>query len=228
MRMRIAMKRMHTRLALGGALVLLIAWLSHSVSRIQGAPQPPATPVSAPQGAPSAEEGPKDSRFARSPGRALTSARAAEPIGTVSASPKPVPKVGPPRGLWDHMSYLQGISAGEGEPGCHEAIRRTAAHLSIDAARVSEFEVAARQSVLEMEQALEARKKELSTAPPAEGSSVPSEQERLSAERYSAARSKALDRLEGFLAQSPVHQEFRWSFDSWASMVANKTRGLDR
>jgi hypothetical protein len=126
------------------------------------------------------------------------------------------------------MSYLQGISAGQGEPGCQEAIRRTAAHLSIDAARVSEFEVAARQSVLEMEQALEARKKEVSTLPPAEGSSVLTEQERLSAERYAAARSKALDRLEGFLAQSPVHQEFRWSFDSWASMVANKTRGQDR
>ena len=126
------------------------------------------------------------------------------------------------------MRYLQGISAGQGEAGCQEAIRRTAAHLSIDATRVSDFEVAARQSILEMEQALEVRKRELSTTSTVEGSSVQSEQERLSQERYAAARSKALDRLKGFLAQSPVHLDFCWAFDSWASTVANKTRGDDR
>jgi hypothetical protein len=136
--------------------------------------------------------------------------------------------MGPPGGHWDNMRYLQGISAGQGEAGGQEAIRRTAAHLLIDAARVSEFEAAARESVLEMEQALEVRKRELCTSKPAEGSSGLSEQERLSQERYRAARTKALDRLERFLAQSTVHQEFRWAFDSWASMVATKTRGENR
>jgi len=228
MRLKFAMKPLPMGLALCGALVLLVVWLSHSAARIEGAPKPPAKRGLALQEAPSAEEGSRDSRFTSSPTQASPSARAPEPVGTPSAASKPLPKVGPPNGQWGHMSYLQGISAGLGEPGCQEAIRRTAAHLSIDAARVSEFQVAARQSVLEMEQALEARKKEVSTLAPAVGSSVLSEQERLSAERYAAARSKALDRLEGFLAQSPVHQEFRWSFDSWASMVANKTRGQDR
>jgi hypothetical protein len=228
MRTRIAMKPMPMGLALGGALVLLILWLSHSAASTQGTPKPAAKPVPGPMGAPSAPEGPRDSRFASNLGTASPSGSAAEPIQTPSASLLPVPKMGPPGGHWDHMSYLQGISAGQGEAGCQEAIRRTSAHLSIDATRVSDFQVAARQSVLEMEQALEVRKRELSTAPPAEGSSVLSEQDRLSEGRYAAARSKALDRLEGFLTQCPVHQEFRWAFDSWASMVANKTRGEDR
>jgi hypothetical protein len=221
MRMGIAKKRMPMGLALGGAVALLVLWLSHPAARIQETPKPLKEP-------PSAEEGPEDSRFPSTHVKASPSAGAAEPIGTPSVSLKPVPKVGPPGGHWDHLRYLQGISAGQGEAGCQEAIRRTAAYLSIDAARVSEFGAAARQAVLEMEQALEVRKAELSTSTPAGGSSVVGEQARRSEERYAGARAKALDRLESFLAQSTVHQEFRWAFDSWASMVANKTRGEDR
>jgi hypothetical protein len=95
----------------------------------------------------------------------------------------------------------------------------------IDPVQVAAFEVSAKQSVLEMERALERRRSELSSLPPAEGSSVLGEQERLSEERYARARSKALDRLERFLAQSTVHQEFRWAFDSWAATVAAKAWG---
>jgi hypothetical protein len=139
-----------------------------------------------------------------------------------------VPKVGPSGGRLDRLRYLEGISVGQGEAGGQEAIRRTAAHLSIDAARVSDFELAARQSVLEMERALDVRKRELSTALPQAGSSGPSDEERQSRERYAAARAKALERLDRFLAQNTVHQQFRWEFDSWASMVAQKARVLDR
>jgi hypothetical protein len=139
-----------------------------------------------------------------------------------------VAKSGPPGGRLDRLRYLQGISSGAGEAGGQEAIRRTAAHLSIDAARVSEFELAARQSVHEMEQALDVRKREVSASLPQGGSSGQSENERLSQERYAVARTKALERLDRFLVQNTVHQEFRWEFDSWASMVAQKARVLDR
>lgn len=215
--------------AITGALGLVVAWASHPTAKIQGNPRPSrkaAFPLE--EAFPPPGEDSKDAHFVSAQGAVRLSPRPAEPIGTPSAPPQPVLRRGPQGGQWGHLNYLKGVSAGQGEAGRQEALHRTATYLSIDAARVSEFEDAARQSVIEMEQALDVRKGELSTPVPPGGSAVAGEQERLSQERYAAARSKALDRLERFLAQSTVHQEFRWSFDSWASMVANKTRGLDQ
>lgn len=224
MRMRIALTRMHAGVALGGTLVCLAFWVRYPTNLICGTPRPLSKSVSLLEGAPQPTEKPKDSLFPMSPGAAPTLASAAVPTGTPSAFPKPAPKVGPPGGRWDYMKYLEDIPSDQGEAGRQEAIRRTAAHLSIDAALAPEFEEAAQQSVLEMEQALEVRKGDLSSLPPAERTSTQSEPERQSEERYAAARVKALERLEKFLAQSPVQQEFRWAFDSWASTVASKTR----
>jgi len=214
--------------ALGGALVLLVLWTLHPAAGSPQTPRPSTPQEPAPGETPLAGRGTQESRFPGGQGPASPSARAAGSTGTPLASPPPGPRVGPPGGHLDRLRYLQGISGGQGEAGGQEAIRRTAAHLSIDAARVSEFEIAARESVLEMEQALDVRKRELSASLPGGGSSGPSEQERLSQERYAAARAKALERLDRFLAQNSVHQEFRWEFDSWASMVAQKARVLDR
>ena len=211
--------------ALGGALVLLVLWFSYPAAGIEGTPGLPRKAVSSPNEAPPGGGRPQDARGSSSRGRASPWANGAAPTGTASAAQKPGPQAGPPGGRWDHLRYLQGIAAGQGEAGCREAIRRTAAHLSIDAAQTAAFEVSAKQSVLEMEQALERRRCDLSTLPPAGGSSDPSEQARRSEERYAAARAKALDRLERFLAQSTVHQEFRWAFDSWAATVAAKAWG---
>jgi len=224
MNMRFSVTHLPMGLALGGSSLLIVLWLSYPEASIQGTRSLPRKAVLPPKEAPPAGEGPQGARVLSRQGAAPPSANAAAPTGTRSASPIPLPQGGRPGGRWDHMPYLQGIAPGQGEAGCHEAIRRTAAHLSIDPAQAADFEISAKQSVLEMEQALERRKRELSTLPPAEGPSVPSEQERRSEERYAAARSKALGRLERFLAQNTVHQEFRWAFDSWASMVAVKVR----
>jgi hypothetical protein len=139
-------------------------------------------------------------------------------------SSKTAPLPGPPGGAWDHLAYLKRVPPGRGEAGCREAIRLTADRLRIQPARQAEFEQAARQSVFEMEQALVRRDQDLSSLAPVEGIAVPDVSQTLSEQRYLEARSKALERLEPFLTRSPAHQDFRWAFDSWASMVASKAR----
>jgi hypothetical protein len=222
------MKRISMALIPVGALVFLVLWLLRPTDGIPEIPNPSTKPALASQEASMAQDSSKVAIHSSSGGPASSSAKAAEPKESPALSPQPKAKAGPPGGHLDRLRYLQGISGGQGEAAGQEAIRRTAVHLSIDPVRVSEFQAAARQSVLEMEQALDVRKRELSSSSHAPGGSVPSEQERLSQERYASARAKALERLERFLVQDPVHREFRWEFDSWASMVAQKAQVANR
>jgi hypothetical protein len=110
-----------------------------------------------------------------------------------------------------------------GEAGREEAIRRTAEHLSIEPQLRVAFEVMARQSALEMEQAMAVRGVEVSAL----GVVSPSVRNELvvSTQRYAAARQGALDRIEPYLGQTPACQDFRQEFDSWAGLVAAKAQG---
>lgn len=222
--MNVAVKRTHVAAVAAGALVLVFLWAVHPAAKIGGPPSAPRRAVTLPAEAPAAGAEPRPSVSPSIPGAATPSEKPAERTPLAAASTPAMPKVGPPGGRWDHMRFLDAVHAGQGEAGRQEAIRLTATRLSIDAGRISEFEEAARQSVLEMQQALELRERELATLPPAQVASSQSEPERQSEERYAAARAKALERLEKFLAQNTAHQEFRWEFDSWASLVAKKAR----
>jgi hypothetical protein len=110
--------------------------------------------------------------------------------------------------------------------GREAAIRKTAEHLSIEEGASSAFLDAARQSVLDMEQARVLRSREVSALgviSPAVGNEL-----RSSGERYSSARQAALGRVEPYLGQSPSCQEFRQQFDSWAALVESKGQGPRR
>jgi hypothetical protein len=127
------------------------------------------------------------------------------------------------------MGYLDAVAPGQGEATLQEAIRRTAHQLEVEPDSRAAFEEAARESVLEMEQALAVRERELAClVPRGDGRLEESEASRRSAERYAAARERALLRIEKFLGEGPNPQAFRWGFDSWASLVAAKARGAGR
>lgn len=104
--------------------------------------------------------------------------------------------------------------------GREAALRKTAEHLSIDPASRPAFFDAARQSVLDMEQARALRSREVSAlgvVSPSVGNEL-----RSSTERYAAAREGALGRVEPYLGQSPASQNFRLEFDAWAALVVSK------
>jgi hypothetical protein len=106
------------------------------------------------------------------------------------------------------------------------AIQKTADHLSIEAGLRTTFQAAARQSVLDMEQARALRSREVSALGVV--STSVGEEFRRSTERYAAAREGALGRVEPYLGQSPASQEFRQEFDAWAGLVAAKGQGANR
>jgi hypothetical protein len=126
-------------------------------------------------------------------------------------------------GPWE---VLKEIPSGLGDMGREAAIRKTADHLLIEAGAREAFQAAARQSVLDMEQARALRSREVSAL----GVVSPSvgDEFRRSTERYAAAREGALGRLEPYLSQTPASQEFRQEFDSWMGLVAAKGQGANR
>jgi hypothetical protein len=113
-----------------------------------------------------------------------------------------------------------------GDMGRDAAIHKTADHLSIEVGSRTAFQAAARQSVLDMEQARVLRCREVSAL----GMVSPSvgDEFRRSIERYAAAREGALGRIEPYLGQTPACQEFRQDFDSWAGLVAVKAEVRNR
>jgi hypothetical protein len=220
------MKRVHMSLALGSVAVLLAFWVVRPGARSWEAESPKAS-----RSAPAPlrpEEKLSTSVSASVPHRAPPPAPSVESPGSSPPAPQ-VSQASSPAGHWGHWGYLEGIAWGSSELGRLEAIRTTAAYLSIESGSLLAFEDAAWQSIQELEQALAVREQELATLEPAGVSpSVQSESGRQSEGRYAAVRQKALERMERFLCQTPVHQEFRWGFDSWASMVSAKARGIDR
>ncbi|HVR83593.1 MAG TPA: hypothetical protein VMU54_04730 [Planctomycetota bacterium] len=113
-----------------------------------------------------------------------------------------------------------------GDMGREAAIRTTADHLSIEAGSRPAFLAAARQSVLDMDEARALRSREVSAlgvVSPAVGVEF-----RRSTERYAAAREGALGRIEPYLGQTPACQSFRQDFDSWAGLVAAMAQGRNR
>jgi hypothetical protein len=109
-----------------------------------------------------------------------------------------------------------------------EAIRATAEYLSIPPASLLAFEEAARQSVLELEMALAARKEELAGLAQEGLSPAEANDTRLMAmARYAAARRKALDRLQPFLYGCTNAKEFQWGFDSWVATVSAQAQRVN-
>lgn len=213
------MKRFQRWLALGTGAMILAIWAMHPRAAIQELSRHSRAPRSAPE----------------LPAPPVACAGRPLQVGPDAKVPESSPSLDPDReartrnrkaplegalGARDSWEFLRGIPPGVGEMGREAALRKTAEHLSIDPASRPAFFDAARQSVLDMEQARALRSREVSAlgvVSPSVGNEL-----RSSTERYAAAREGALGRVEPYLGQSPASQNFRLEFDAWAALVVSK------
>jgi hypothetical protein len=215
------MKKLHISVALVTFAGLLALWAARARTGISQAPRAPQSQRSGLEPVP---EMILPSMPVSVPALGTSSVH---PVEKSTASPDSEAQAIPSAKLQKRISAIKQDFGDPGEAK-REAIRATAEYLSIQPASLLAFEEAARQSVLELEMALAARKGDLAGLAP-KGLSPPeaSNTRRLAEARYAATRRNALDRLQPFLSGCTNAQEFQWGFDSWAATVSAQAQPVN-
>ena len=129
-------------------------------------------------------------------------------------------------GLWNWLSKEKRSASGDSE---REAIRATAKYLALEPSSLTAFEAIARQSIQDLDLALAIRQQELlMPIPQGMTRKAQVEMSRQSVARFNDARRRALERMEPYLNQTSIHQEFRGEFDTWAATLSMMGRGVYR